>query len=158
MSWCTATCRQRINAMVLMQYDLFSWNKCNIILISVISHVITPVQTSFVKNAHSVHAGPSSSRLACPSFFFLLHVASFLAGSWHLIFSTPSGAWSSLTPLPWDDPISLRSQTMLRFHVGHTYNILQLIYGPKNVKSLYLVWWTFVQGCELPPTPIPCWS
>jgi hypothetical protein len=36
---------------------------------------------SLLEDAHSVHAGSSSSRLTCPSFFFLLHVASFLAGS-----------------------------------------------------------------------------
>jgi hypothetical protein len=32
------------------------------------------------KIAHSVHAGPSSSRPTCPSFFFLLQAASSLAG------------------------------------------------------------------------------
>jgi hypothetical protein len=34
----------------------------------------------------------------------LPHVASFLVGSWMLIFFTPWGAWPSLTPLPWADP------------------------------------------------------
>jgi hypothetical protein len=29
-TWCTATCRQRINAMVLTPNDLFSWNKRDI--------------------------------------------------------------------------------------------------------------------------------
>jgi hypothetical protein len=44
-------------------------------------HPITLLQKSFLEDAHSVHAGSSSSRLTRPSFFFLLHVASFLVGS-----------------------------------------------------------------------------
>jgi hypothetical protein len=36
---------------------------------------------SLFEDAHSVHSGSSSSRMTRPSFFFLLHVASFLAGS-----------------------------------------------------------------------------
>jgi hypothetical protein len=44
-------------------------------------HLITLLQKSFLEYAHSVHAGSSSSRLTRPSFFFLLHVASFLVGS-----------------------------------------------------------------------------
>jgi hypothetical protein len=68
-TWFTATCRQRINAMVLTQYDLFSWNKCNVNLNSII-HMIYINYIVFVlgKIAHSVRADPSSScRLACSS-------------------------------------------------------------------------------------------
>jgi hypothetical protein len=36
---------------------------------------------AFFEDAHSVHAGSSLTRLTRPSFFLLLHVASFLAGS-----------------------------------------------------------------------------
>jgi hypothetical protein len=43
-------------------------------------HLITLLK-SLLEDAHSVHAGSSSSRLTHPSIFFLLHVASFLAGS-----------------------------------------------------------------------------
>ncbi len=61
-----------------------------------------------------------SLRPTRPSFFFLLHVASFLAGCWLLIFSNFWGAGPSLTPLPQADPSSFRSQAMPRFHVGHS--------------------------------------
>jgi hypothetical protein len=67
-----------------------------------------------------VHAGSSSSRLTHPSIFFLLHVASFLAGSWLLIFLSAWGAWPSLTPFPWADSISLRYQATPHSYVGHT--------------------------------------
>jgi hypothetical protein len=43
-------------------------------------HLITLLK-SLLEDAHSVHAGSSSSRLTHSSFFFLLHVASLLAGS-----------------------------------------------------------------------------
>jgi hypothetical protein len=43
-------------------------------------HLITLLK-SLLEDAHSVHAGSSSSRLTRPSFFFLFRVASFLAGS-----------------------------------------------------------------------------
>ncbi len=43
-------------------------------------HLITLLK-SLLEDAHSVHAGSSSSCLTRPSFCFLLHVASFLAGS-----------------------------------------------------------------------------
>ncbi len=90
--------------MVLTPYDLFSWNKCSINFnISNITSNYT-VTKAFSKNAHSVHAGSSSSRPTCPSFFFLFHVVPFLAGSWLLFFPTPWGAWPSLTPFPQADP------------------------------------------------------
>jgi hypothetical protein len=54
----------------------------NAVLILTLSalHLITLLK-SLLEDAHSLHAGSSSSRLTHPSFFFLLHVASFLAGS-----------------------------------------------------------------------------
>jgi hypothetical protein len=88
--------------------------------LNLILHAITLLQSSFLKIAHSLHASPSSSHPTCPSFFFLLHVASFLAGCWLLIFSNSWGAGPSLTPLPQADPSSFRSQAMPRFHVGHS--------------------------------------
>ncbi len=84
---------------------------------------LTTLLKSLLGNVHSVHAGSSSSRLTRPSFFFLLHVASFLAGSWLLIFLPAWGAWPSLTPFPRADPISLRSQAMPHSYVGHNYNV-----------------------------------
>jgi hypothetical protein len=82
-------------------------------------HLITLLQ-SLLEDAHSVHTGSSSSCPTHPSFFFLLHVASFLAGSWLLIFLPAwGGARPSLIPFPWADPISLRSQAMPYSHVGH---------------------------------------
>jgi hypothetical protein len=39
------------------------------------------ITKSFLEDAHSVHAGSSSSCLTHPSFFFLLHVAFFLVDS-----------------------------------------------------------------------------
>jgi hypothetical protein len=102
-----------------MPYDLFSWNKRSIIfnISNITSNYI--VTKSLLEDAHSVHAGSSPSRPTCPSFFFLLHVVYFLAGSRLLIFPTPWGAWPSLTPFPWADPISLRSQATPHFRVGH---------------------------------------
>jgi hypothetical protein len=44
-------------------------------------HLITLLPKSLLEDAHSVHAGSSSSCPTHPAFFFLLHVASFLAGS-----------------------------------------------------------------------------
>ncbi len=76
----------------------------------------------FRKNAHSVCAGPSSSRPTPPSFLFLLHVASFPAEHWLLIFPAFWGAGPPFTPLLQADPISLRSQATARFHVRYTYN------------------------------------
>ncbi len=95
--------------MGLTPYDLFSWNKRNINLNIINENLITLLK-SLLEDAHSVHAGYSSSGLTQPSFFFLLHVASFLAGSWLVIPLPIRGAWPSLTPFPWADPISLRSQ------------------------------------------------
>jgi hypothetical protein len=106
--------------MVLTPYDLFSWNKrsINFNFSNITSNYI--VTKSFLEDAHSVHAGSSSSRPTHPSFFFLLHDASFLAGSWLLIFLPAWGAQPSLTPFPWADPSSLRSQATPHSHVGHT--------------------------------------
>jgi hypothetical protein len=53
------------------------------------------------------------------SFFLLLHVASFLAGVRLLILLLVLGAWPSLAPFPWADPISLRSQATPYPSVGH---------------------------------------
>jgi hypothetical protein len=66
---------------VLMPYDLFSWNKysINFNIINITSNCI--VTKSLLEDAHSVHAGSSSSHPTCPSFFFLLHVACFLVGN-----------------------------------------------------------------------------
>jgi hypothetical protein len=50
-----------------------------LILTSSTLHLITLLK-SLLEDVHSVHAGSSSSRLTCPTFLFLLHVASFLAG------------------------------------------------------------------------------
>jgi hypothetical protein len=43
-------------------------------------HIITLLK-SLLEDAHSVHAGSSSSRPTHPAFFFLFYAASFLAGS-----------------------------------------------------------------------------
>jgi hypothetical protein len=69
--------------MGLTPYALLSWNKRNINFNIINEHLITLLK-NLLEDAHSVHAGSSSSRLTRPSFFFLLHVASFLAGSWLL--------------------------------------------------------------------------
>ncbi len=91
---------QRINAIVLAPYDLFSLNK-RIIIFNYNNITRNHTTTdSFLKNAHSVHAVPSSSRPTCPSFFFLLHVASFLVGSRLLIFSAPWGPGPPSPPSP----------------------------------------------------------
>ncbi len=70
--------------MGLMPYNLFSCNKRNINFNIINVHLITLLKSLF-EDAHSVHAGSSSSHLTRPSFFLLLHVASFLAGSLLLI-------------------------------------------------------------------------
>jgi hypothetical protein len=66
--------------MCLTPYDLFSENKRNINFNVINVYLITFLKKPF-EDAHSVPAGSSSSRLTRPSSFFLLHVASFLAGS-----------------------------------------------------------------------------
>jgi hypothetical protein len=70
--------------MVLTPYDLFSWNKHNINFDIINEHLNTLLKA--FEDAHSVHAGSSSSRLTLPSFFLMLHVASFLAGGWYGVF------------------------------------------------------------------------
>jgi hypothetical protein len=56
-------------------------NKHNIIFISNNIKRNYTATNAFLKNAHSVHADPSSSRPTHPSFFFLTQAASFLVGS-----------------------------------------------------------------------------
>ncbi len=75
-----------------------------------------------------MHVGSSTSCLTLPSFFLLLHVASLLAGDWLLISFLVWRAWSSLTPFPWADPISIRSQAMPHSCVGHTIVQTKYIY------------------------------
>jgi hypothetical protein len=50
----------------------------------------------------------------------LVHVASAFVGHWLLIFPLFWGAESALAPFPHADPISLRSQAIVRFHVGNS--------------------------------------
>jgi hypothetical protein len=108
---------------VFTPYYLFSWNKHNI-NIYVMNDLITFEYIDRVlNNAHSVHAGSSSSCLAPPSFFLLLHVASLFAGAWLLISLLVWGAWPSLTHFPQADPISLRSQATPYPFVGHTFKL-----------------------------------
>ncbi len=97
------------------------------ILTSLIVHLIT-LSKSLFEDDHSVHAGSSMSHLTCPSFFFLLHVASFLAGSWLLISLPAWEAWPSLTPFPWADPISLRFQATPHSYVGHNVFFVPMPY------------------------------
>jgi hypothetical protein len=123
---------------VLTPNYLFSWNNRSINLTLAISH-----QSHYYKcllgNAHSVHAGSSSLRPTRPSFSFLLHVVSFLAGRWLLIFPTPQGAWPSLAPLPWAELISLRSQAMPCSHVGHT-NVFYF--------KPFVIWLNYILFCN----------
>ncbi len=98
-------CRQRINGIVLMPYDLFSWNKHDVnsaLQIIYINYIFFILE----KIAHSVHADPSSSRPSCPFLLFLLHVVCALAEHRLLIFLASWGAGPSLAPLHQAEPIS----------------------------------------------------
>jgi hypothetical protein len=74
--------------------------KCNIRWPQFYTQITLVTNLLSRKIAHSVRAGPSSSRPTCPSFFFLLHAASSLTERWLLIFLAFWGAGSSLTPPP----------------------------------------------------------
>ncbi len=102
-------------------YDLFSWNRhgINIYIINDLYCLIC--WRRIFNNAHSGHAGSSLSCLALPSFFLLLHVASFLAGARLLDLLLVWGAWPSIPPFFGADPISLRSQAMPYSRIGHSY-------------------------------------
>ncbi len=104
-----------------MPYDLFSLNKCNISLLQYYtqSHLLNLL----LEKLFTLFALVSSSRPTRPSFFFLLHVASFLTEHWLLIFPAFWGAGPSLIPLPQADPISLRSQATPRSYVGHSKDL-----------------------------------
>jgi hypothetical protein len=63
----------------IMIYSPETKRRINLNISNITSNYI--VTKSFLEDAHSVHAGSSSSRLTCPPFFFLLQFASFLVGS-----------------------------------------------------------------------------
>jgi hypothetical protein len=107
-TWCTASCRQRINAMVSTSYDLFSWNKCNIILL-LISCMITLISIFIQKMLTLLALVLHHARLLLPSSSFSMLPPSSLSVD----------CLSPLTPLPQADLISLRSQAMPCSHVGH---------------------------------------
>ncbi len=110
-TWCTTTCRQRINAIVLMPYDLFSWNKRDIRFLQYYAwFTLQKIHLGKIAHSLTVRTSPSSSYPTCLFLFFLLHVSPALAEHWLLIFPASWGAGPSLAPLPQADPISLRSQ------------------------------------------------
>ncbi len=97
MSWCTAMCRQRINAMAITPYDLFSWNKRNIRLLQ------------YYTNSHSLQSSFWISSSLCARWsFFIMPDSSFLLllspccllPCWALTAYLPYllGAGPSLTP------------------------------------------------------------
>ncbi len=147
MSWCVAMCWQRINAMVLTPYDLFSWNKRNIILISTTLHVIILLQIPFWKMQPLCtlvllhHAGlvlPSSSfPMLPPSLLGVDCLSSLLSGG--------PGPPSHLLPLSWPHfpqvpgiaLLSCRAQLVQILH-NESISIMQkqLI---QDVKEVYII-------------------
>ncbi len=124
-------------------YDLFSWNKYDINL-NIIDNLIT---FEYINKGPlrmlTLHAGSSSSRLTLLSFFLLLHVASFLAGSWLLILLLVWGALPSLPAFPWVDPISLRSQATPYPSIRHTPFFLFLLHLSPFSLSLFMFFITW---------------
>ncbi len=124
----------------MIEIFCFWYNQDHLDITSILHIIYTNYKSSSWKIAHSVCAGPSSSRPTCPFLFFPLHVAFALAVHWLIIFTASWGAGSSLTPFPQADPIFLRSLAMPHSNVGHNY-ILRIVdwsagfYFPSTIYS-----------------------
>jgi hypothetical protein len=113
--WCTATCRQRINTMVLTPYDLFSWNKHNIKL--------PQFYTQFMYTNYKSSSRKNSSLCSCWSFFIttesMLPLRSLRTECWSSLL--PGGPGPASPPPPsWPHFPQVPGNALS--HVGHSIN------------------------------------